>query len=164
MNYIELFAGCGGLSLGLKSEGFNLILANDISPMASETFAYNLLGENIENESKNSKIFWLESQYKRNDKLRLKEDYRELSKLPNKSIFSDFDELNDLRTLKGALLIGSIQKLNKAISKSKDLKDQISNSFGEGQIDLVSGGPPCQSFSMAGLREGIGIGICFWQR
>lgn len=62
MNYIELFAGCGGLSLGLKSEGFNLILANDISPMASETFAYNLLGENIENESKNSKIFWLESQ------------------------------------------------------------------------------------------------------
>jgi len=153
MNYIELFAGCGGLSLGLKSEGFNLILANDISPMASETFAYNLLGENIENESKNSKIFWLESQYKRNDKLRLKEDYRELSKLPNKSIFSDFDELNDLSTLKGALLIGGIHKLNKSISKSKDLKDQISNSFGEGQIDLVSGGPPCQSFSMAGLRE-----------
>ena len=153
MNYIELFAGCGGLSLGLKSEGFNLILANDISPMASETFAYNLLGENIEKESKNSKIFWLESQYKRNDKLRLTEDYRELSKLPNKSIFSDFDELNDLSTLKGTLLIGGIQKLNKAISKSKDLKDQISNSFGGGQIDLVSGGPPCQSFSMAGLRE-----------
>ena len=153
MNYIELFAGCGGLSLGLKSEGFNLILANEISPMASETFAFNLLGEDIVSESKNSKIFWLESQYKRNDKLRLKEDYRELSKLPKKSIFSDIDKLNDLNTLKGTLLIGGIQKLNKAIAKSKNLKEKISNSFGEGQIDLVSGGPPCQSFSMAGLRE-----------
>ena len=47
MNHIELFAGCGGLSLGLESEGFDLLLANELSPMAGETFAYNHLGLNF---------------------------------------------------------------------------------------------------------------------
>ena len=47
MNHIELFAGCGGLSLGLEQAGFDLTLANELSPMAGETFAYNLLGEDL---------------------------------------------------------------------------------------------------------------------
>lgn len=41
--FVELFAGYGGMSLGLKAPGFNLAFANEISPMAAETFAYNLL-------------------------------------------------------------------------------------------------------------------------
>ena len=45
MRYLELFAGCGGLSLGLESEGGELVCANKISPMAVETFGYNHLGE-----------------------------------------------------------------------------------------------------------------------
>ena len=51
MNHVELFAGCGGLSLGLETAGFELLLANELSPMASETFAYNIL--NIDFEKKN---------------------------------------------------------------------------------------------------------------
>ena len=47
MKYIELFAGCGGLSVGLESLGYEMVLANELSPMASETFAYNLLNENL---------------------------------------------------------------------------------------------------------------------
>ncbi len=47
MNHIELFAGCGGLGVGMKSAGFNLVLANEISPMASETFSYNLLQDDL---------------------------------------------------------------------------------------------------------------------
>ncbi|GAA61481.1 hypothetical protein P20652_3360 [Pseudoalteromonas sp. BSi20652] len=43
MNHIELFAGCGGLTLGLESVGFETVLANELSPMAAETFAYNFL-------------------------------------------------------------------------------------------------------------------------
>ena len=51
MNHIELFAGCGGLSLGLEKSGFKLLLANELSPMASETFAYNHLGVNLSDPS-----------------------------------------------------------------------------------------------------------------
>ena len=41
--YIDLFAGCGGLSLGLESAGGKLIVAVERSPMAGETFFHNLI-------------------------------------------------------------------------------------------------------------------------
>lgn len=41
--YIDLFAGCGGLSLGLEKSGWQLKLAVEKSPMAAETFFYNLI-------------------------------------------------------------------------------------------------------------------------
>jgi site-specific DNA-cytosine methylase len=47
MKYIELFAGCGGLSLGLKSVGFNLSFANELSPVASTTYAENLIKKSL---------------------------------------------------------------------------------------------------------------------
>jgi len=152
MKHIELFAGCGGLSIGMKSAGFKLIMANEISPMAAETFAYNLLKEDI--GSKNiSHSFWIKSKFKKNDPKRLREDYRNITLLPNHEIFSDIKKSINLKYLKGGLLIGDIQDLNIEIDRSTKLYNEISNSFGEGQVHLVSGGPPCQSFSMAGLRK-----------
>jgi DNA (cytosine-5)-methyltransferase 1 len=50
MKYIDLFAGCGGLSLGFESVGFQLGLAVEKSPMASETFYHNLI-EPLKSES-----------------------------------------------------------------------------------------------------------------
>ncbi len=50
--YIDLFAGCGGLSLGLESAGFNLGFAVEKSSMAGETFYHNLI------ETINSKNPW----------------------------------------------------------------------------------------------------------
>jgi len=41
--YIDLFAGCGGLSLGFESAGFNLGFAVEKSSMAGETFYHNLI-------------------------------------------------------------------------------------------------------------------------
>lgn len=43
MKYIDLFAGCGGLSLGLERAGFELVLAVEKSPMAAETFYHNFI-------------------------------------------------------------------------------------------------------------------------
>ncbi|WP_428026454.1 DNA cytosine methyltransferase [Arcobacter sp.] len=43
MTYIDLFAGCGGLSLGFESVNFNLVFAVEKSPMAAETFYHNLI-------------------------------------------------------------------------------------------------------------------------
>lgn len=36
-----LFIGCGGLSLDLKLAGFELIMVNELSPLAAEIFALN---------------------------------------------------------------------------------------------------------------------------
>lgn len=41
--YIDLFAGCGGLSLGLERAGFALELAVEKSDMAAETFYHNFI-------------------------------------------------------------------------------------------------------------------------
>lgn len=38
---IDLFSGCGGLSLGLKQAGFNIIAALDLDPLAIETYKQN---------------------------------------------------------------------------------------------------------------------------
>jgi DNA (cytosine-5)-methyltransferase 1 len=43
LSYIDLFAGCGGLSLGLEKAGFRLVLAVEKSPMAAETFYHNFI-------------------------------------------------------------------------------------------------------------------------
>ena len=48
--YIDLFAGCGGLSIGLESAGGKLIVAVERSPMAGETFYHNLI-ERVEHKS-----------------------------------------------------------------------------------------------------------------
>lgn len=39
--FIDLFAGCGGLSLGMENAGFQVIFASDIDPICSQTYMAN---------------------------------------------------------------------------------------------------------------------------
>lgn len=155
MNYVELFAGCGGLSLGLKSVGFNLLMANELSPMAAETYAFNFLNEDLQAiaESKNAKprkMLWLASQHAQTElKLRLREDPRTFPALGKGMT----DIPPNSENLKSSLVVGSIVALNALLQKKPEIANALRNGFGEGGVDLVSGGPPCQSFSMAGLRK-----------
>ena len=87
---IDLFAGCGGLSLGLEQAGFQAVFANEINPVCANTYKLNL---NINEEN---------------------------------------------------VYVGDIDVWLQEI-ESKNI------SFGE--IDLVSGGPPCQGFSMANRQR-----------
>jgi DNA (cytosine-5)-methyltransferase 1 len=154
VNYIELFAGCGGLSLGLKSVGFSLTLANELSPMAAESYAFNYFDENLAelaNRTEHpSRTVWLSSKYEKHElESRLRENPFEYPKIENG--YSDMDQKGT--NLDGALVVGSIVDLNKWLIKNPIALEKIKKSFGRGSVDLVSGGPPCQSFSMAGLRQ-----------
>ena len=57
MNYIELFADVGPITW-LRTAGFDLLFANELSPMASETFSHNPLGVDLENAPNRDKILW----------------------------------------------------------------------------------------------------------
>lgn len=155
MNYVELFAGCGGLSLGLKSVGFDLVMANELSPMAAESYALNFLKEDLQAQaaSKNPKLkntLWLSSKYPQVDlKSRLREDPRTFPLIGKGK--SDIGLNGD--NLKGSLVVGSIVTLNNLLQVNPEIAEALKNGLGDGGVDLVSGGPPCQSFSMAGLRK-----------
>ena len=159
MKYVELFAGCGGLSLGLKSTGGKMLLANELSPMASETFAFNLLGESLASMAKSKSLpekplftKWLSSNYELKDlAARLSENPHEFPPLGE----GVCDLRSDGRDMAGSLVVGSVVELNKWLNdaKNKSAMELLRNGFGEGNVDLVSGGPPCQSFSMAGMRQ-----------
>lgn len=152
MNYIELFAGCGGLSLGLESAGFELVLANELSPMAAETYAYNLLNEDLselsESNQKNTRTIWLSSKHKDLAK-RLRENPFEYPELGS----GESDIPKDPNELDGSLLVGNIIQINQFLLENPLYLEKLKNGFGRGEIDVVSGGPPCQSFSLAGLRK-----------
>ncbi|PAY00754.1 DNA (cytosine-5-)-methyltransferase [Pseudoalteromonas sp. HM-SA03] len=153
MQHIELFAGCGGLSLGLKSEGFEFVMGNELSPMAAETFAYNFFNEDLvklaEKKQYPKQVKWINSRF--NDlSARLRENPLEFPPLHEKG-FSDLVE--DVNEYRGKLLVGSIRELNACLEQNPNLSKALHDSFGHGELCLVSGGPPCQSFSMAGARR-----------
>lgn len=50
LKYIDLFSGCGGLSLGLEKVGFNLELAVEKSDLAGRTFCYNFIDRRAQDD------------------------------------------------------------------------------------------------------------------
>jgi len=155
MNHIELFSGCGGMSLGLQACNFKLLMANELSPMAASTFAYNFLFENLEEFAQRDvaprKVVWLSSRFKKIGD-RLRENPFEFPPLGSPNSFTDLPA--DPKNLAGKLIVGSIIELNRYLRTNPLARKIVSSGFGsKSGLDLVSGGPPCQSFSMAGLRQ-----------
>lgn len=147
LRHIELFAGCGGMSLGLDSAGFDLFFANELSPMAAETFAYNILGEDLKRHSElktnPTKVCWVKSSYPIS---KLEKRLRENPFSYPMGRHSDIDEKTDFE---GKLLVGNIDHLLKFLAHKKTICTKLRSK----NIDLLSGGPPCQGFSLAGKRE-----------
>jgi len=138
------------LSLGLESAGFDLFFANELSPMAAETFAYNILNEDLEEIAKDrgtaDKTIWINSKFERHDlEARLRENPQILPVKGNG--YSDLGATT--ASLEKKLLVGSIIELNSFLKAEPKLALEIRKI----DLDLVSGGPPCQSFSLAGLRQ-----------
>lgn len=123
MNYIDLFAGAGGLSEGFIRNGFNPIAHVEMNKDACDTLktrtAFHYLKENSQ----------INTYY---DYLKGKISRQELwDKIPKN-------------------LIESV--INKEISTTTlpSIFEKIDNELGENQVDLVIGGPPCQAYSVAG--------------
>lgn len=92
LSAIELFAGAGGLALGIENAGFNTIGLIELNKYACDTLRYNR---------------------------------------PNWRVIND----------------------NIANISPSDLEKYFN--IGKGELDLLSGGAPCQSFSYAGKRLGL---------
>ncbi len=139
-SYIELFAGCGGMSLGIESVGFKRVFANELSPMAAATYAYNLIhGKAPPSENPEE---WFTRLYSPDKKGGYEGDPRAyLKKNVSKKAVEELQKLN------GGMFVGGINQLNQALRK---LSPTLLNNIG---LDVLSGGPPCQSFSLAGQRE-----------
>jgi DNA (cytosine-5)-methyltransferase 1 len=97
--YIDLFAGCGGISLGLYNAGWRGLFAIEKSGMAFKTLRHNLI-------DKKNHFDW--------------------------PAWLPITEHNIVDVLKNYR--HELEKL-------------------QGKVDLVAGGPPCQGFSLAGLRR-----------
>lgn len=129
-------------------------MANELSPMAAESYAFNFLSEDLSNLATKaqppSKTVWLSSSHPPT-----KLDHRLRENPFNYPVANKghCDLLPDGENLEGALVVGSIVSLNKWLAEHPSAMARIKASFGKGDVDLVSGGPPCQSFSMAGLRQ-----------
>lgn len=123
LNYIDLFAGAGGLSEGFKRAGFNPVAHVEIDNAAAYTLktrtAYYYLKEN-----------------------NLYPKYVEYLK----------GEINraELYKLIPASLLDSV--INIGISKENNdfIFNKIDNSLQGKEVDLIIGGPPCQAYSLVG--------------
>lgn len=97
---IDLFAGCGGLSLGLQTAGFSTLFAVEAHQDAFATYSRNLISKSPERHPWPA---WLDQRAWRAEEL----------------LSTHQAQLSDL----------------------------------QGKVDLIAGGPPCQGFSMNGLRR-----------
>ncbi len=144
--FVESFAGCGGMSLGLKAAGFELLFANELSPMAADSYYANFL-EDMDEQPSIPGLSKRRVEIHTRDTADLKSYYD-----PRKYFGAPIDpRVRDAlgrEDLENYLFVGDLRGLNKALeSCAADFSPRL------GTIDLLAGGPPCQSFSMAGRRE-----------
>ncbi len=123
MNFIDLFAGAGGLSEGFIKAGFSPIAHVEMNKDASDTLrtrtAFHYLKENN----------------------RIDEYYDYLKgKITRKDLWDKLPEE----------LFNSVFNTEISSDTIPFLFDKIDELVGEKSVDLVIGGPPCQAYSIAG--------------
>lgn len=123
LNYIDLFAGAGGLSEGFMQQGFNPIAHVEMNKEASETLKTRLVYHHLNhNGDINAYNEYLNNKISRNEFW---------EKAPKEIIDS---VINNEITSK------SIDSIFKSIDEQLYRK----------KVDIIIGGPPCQAYSLVG--------------
>ena len=137
---ISLFAGCGGLDIGLEDAGFTTLVANDIEHHACESLRANQTLGSLESGEFNS---WFETQLTQRTHMRkLPEEITAL----RRRVISGRGKHEYLRL--ASIIEGDIGDVSSA-----RLLDAAG--LGVGDLTLVAGGPPCQPFSRSGKRKNV---------
>ncbi len=123
MNFIDLFAGAGGLSEGFIREGFNPIAHVEMNKEAADTLKTRLAFHYLDDKNKVSKYYsYLKGEITR-------------------------DELwNSIP----ANLISSVINCEITNKTIENIFDTIDKQPGAKKIDVIIGGPPCQAYSLVG--------------
>lgn len=137
---ISLFAGAGGLDIGLENAGFTTKAINELEFHACETLRQNRKLSVMTDAEADA---WIEEQLSQRCYYKLSEDERaSLRERLRKSIRAH-SYLTHAEIIEGDIReVTTDMLLAKAQSK-------------KGKLTLVAGGPPCQPFSRAGKRETV---------
>jgi DNA (cytosine-5)-methyltransferase 1 len=123
LNYIDLFAGGGGLSEGFIREGFNPIAHVEMNKIACDTITTRVAFHYLKSLKKTHVYYnYLKGEITREELL---------NKIPE-------------------YVLDSV--INSEISKSsiKEIYRRINKQLGNKKVDVIIGGPPCQAYSVVG--------------
>ncbi len=124
LNYIDLFAGAGGLSEGFIRAGFNPIAHVEMNKDAADTLRTR------------SVYHWLKKNNKTNEYLE----------------YLSSEKKNKLEFWNSAPNHITNSVINKEISSKtiNEIFKNIDKELGKRKVDLIIGGPPCQAYSIVG--------------
>ena len=123
MNYIDLFAGAGGLSEGFVREGFNPIAHVEMNKEAADTLRTRLAFHYLNDRDKAGKYYsYLKAEITRDELW---------NSIPKEIISSVINSEITKKTIEGIF-------------------DKIDIQLGSKKVDAIIGGPPCQAYSIVG--------------
>jgi DNA (cytosine-5)-methyltransferase 1 len=141
-NLVSLFAGAGGLDIGLEQAGFTTVFANEAAPHACETLRTNKLLRS--HQVAFEEWFGLELEKRCHQRIS-SSALAALRARAQRSWEARDHFLVDAHIAEGDVCAVTGQ-------------DVLSvSSLKRGELDLMAGGPPCQPFSRSGKRETLAV-------
>ena len=140
---VSLFAGAGGLDLGLERAGFTTLLANEIEDHACRTLVENQRLATLDAEGFDK---WF------TDRVAEQRCYIDA---PAARIAEFRKRLDGARATKHWLRHATVARTDVRSLTSAQVRDLTSTRTGD--LTLIAGGPPCQPFSRSGKRETVGV-------